>query len=83
MNPLMQSMGAPAGNPQVMQSIRNMMRMVQGAQNPQAVMQMLTQQNPMVAQVMQMAGGGSLKDTFYEMCKAQGVNPDDILNQLK
>lgn len=83
MNPLMQMMGGAsiAGNP-AMQSIKRMMGMYRAAQNPQAVLQQMAQQNPMVGQIMQMSRG-NLKDTFYQMCQQKGVNPDDILAQLK
>ena len=63
--------------------IKNMMQMLNGAQNPQAVLQMLAQKNPQMAQVMQLVGGRNPQEVFYEMCKQRGVNPDDILNQLK
>lgn len=81
MNPLMQMMGGQAANPAI-QSIKRMMGMYRAAQNPQAVLQQMAQQNPMVGQIMQMSRG-NLKDTFYQMCQQQGVNPDDVLNQLK
>lgn len=77
MNPLIQSVQNPA-----MQSLKRMYHTFQTAQNPQAVMASLAQQNPMVSQVMRMSGG-NLKDTFYRMCQEKGVNPDDILNQLR
>lgn len=63
--------------------IKNMMQMLNGAQNPQAVLQMLAQKNPQMAQVMQLVQGRNPQEVFYEMCKQRGVNPDDILNQLK
>ena len=61
MNPLIQSVQNPA-----MQSLKRMYHTFQTAQNPQAVMASLAQQNPMVSQVMRMSGG-NLKDTFYRM----------------
>ena len=81
MNPLMQMMGGQAANP-AMQSIKRMMGMYQAAQNPQTVLQQMARQNPMVGRIMQMSRG-NLKDTFYQMCQQKGVNPDDILAQLK
>lgn len=81
MNPLMQMMGGQAANP-AMQSIKRMMGMYQAAQNPQTVLQQMVRQNPMVGRIMQMSRG-NLKDTFYQMCQQKGVNPDDILAQLK
>lgn len=63
--------------------IKNMIAMLNSAQNPQAVLQMLAQKNPQMAQVMQLVGGRNPQEVFYEMCRQKGVNPDDILNQLK
>lgn len=82
MNPIMQMMGGQTANPAI-QSVKRMMQTFQAAQNPQAALAQLARQNPMVGQIMQMSKGGSLKDTFYRMCKEKGINPDDILNQLK
>jgi hypothetical protein len=64
------------------EQIRNMMNMYQNLRNPQAMLQNLCRQNPMLASVVN-ASGGNLKDAFYKLCNQQGVNPDDILNQLK
>lgn len=63
--------------------IKNMIAMLNSAQNPQAVLQMLAQKNPQMAQVMQLVGGRNPQEVFYELCRQKGVNPDDILNQLK
>lgn len=89
MNPLFQAMNGNAtqsqamGNPQIMQSIKRMVGMLNGVQSPEKALQMLAQQNPLMAQVMQMTSGRDPKQVFYEMCSQKGVNPDDILNQLK
>lgn len=77
-NPFKQS--APVGN---LAPLKNMLAMLNGAQNPQAVLQMLAQKNPQIAQVMQMVQGRDPQQVFYELCRQKGVNPDDILNQLK
>ena len=63
--------------------IKNMMQMLNAAQNPQAALNMLAQKNPQMAQVMNLVGGRNPQEVFYELCKQKGVNPDDILNQLK
>lgn len=89
MNPLFQAMNGnatqsqPMGNPQIMQSIKRMVGMLNGVQSPEKALQMLAQQNPLMAQVMQMTNGRDPKQVFYEMCNQKGVNPDDILNELK
>lgn len=79
MNPLMNMIGGGQNMGNIAQ-IKRMMNMLQTAQNPQAALQQLAQQNPMIANIMQ---SGDLKSTFYRMCEEKGVNPDDILNQLK
>lgn len=84
MNPLMNIIGQQmqSSNPTLgnIAQIKRMMQMLQTAQNPQAALQQLAQQNPMIGSLMQ---SGNLKDTFYKMCEEKGVNPDDIINQLK
>lgn len=76
----------PLGNndaPGNLAPIKNMLAMLNGVQNPQAVLNMLAQKNPQFAQVMQLVQGRNPQEVFYEMCKQRGINPDDILNQLK
>ena len=81
MNPLANMIGGQsAGNAGNIAQIKRMMKMLQSAQNPQAALQQLAQQNPMIGNLMQ---SSDLKSTFYKMCEQKGVNPDDILNQLK
>ena len=42
-------------------------------------------QNPQVKQVMDYINdnGGDAKSAFYKMCEEKGINPDEILNQLR
>lgn len=89
MNPLMQSMNGPknmtsgAGiNQQAIQQIKRMMAAYSAAKNPAAVLQQLAQQNPMVGQLMQLCSGKGLKESFYQMCQEQGVDPQAVLNAL-
>ena len=70
----------PVGN---LAPLKNMLSMLNAAQNPQAALNMLAQKNPQMAQVMNLVGGRNPQEVFYELCKQRGVNPDDILNQLK
>lgn len=95
-NPLMGMMGgAPATNPAMApmgnmgmikhaaQSAKNMMGMLQGVKNPQQALMMAAQQNPGLNSVMQMVGGRDPRQVFYEECKKNGVNPEDILKELR
>lgn len=45
----------------------------------------MAQQNPQLKQVMDYvnANGGDAKQAFYKLAQEKGVNPDDILAQLK
>lgn len=91
-NPLMGMMGsAPGANPtmgsnnlmQAAQSAKRMMGMLQAVKNPQQALMAAAQQNPQLNAVMQMVGNGNPKDIFYQKCKEMGVNPEDILSQLR
>ena len=68
-----------------MGQIKNIMKMVKAARNPQAMMQMMAQQNTQINRVMQFVqqNGGDPKATFYKLAEQQGINPDEILNMLK
>lgn len=84
MNPLMQGMGMAGGvNPQAIQQVKRMMSMFRAASNPQQMLMQAAQQNPAIGTVMQMCNGKNPKDVFYEQCQKMGVNPDDIINQLR
>lgn len=43
-------------------------------------MQEMYAQNPVLAQI---AAGGDLKGKFYAMCKQRGVDPEDVLNDIR
>lgn len=84
MNPLMHGMGIGGGvNPQAIQQVKRMMNMFRAASNPQQMLMQAAQQNPAISTVMQMCSGKNPKDVFYEQCQKMGVNPDDIINQLR
>ena len=76
--------GTPNANKEAMQSIKRMMNMYRTAKNPQAALQQMAQQNPMINGLMQIGSqNGGLQNAFYTMCKEQGVDPNVILNELK
>lgn len=68
-----------------MGQIKNMMQMVKAAKNPQAMMQMMAQQNPQISQVMNFVqqNGGDPKTAFYKLAEQRGVNPDEVLQMLR
>ena len=56
-------------------------QMIRSIGNPQ----MMIQQMPQYKQVMDYVkeNGGDPKTAFYKMAEQMGINPDDIINQLK
>ncbi|MBD5128427.1 MAG: hypothetical protein HDT43_00655 [Ruminococcaceae bacterium] len=58
-----------------------MASMINDSRDPQAVMNMLSQHNPQMAQFMQTANssGMSLKELFYQTARQHGVDPDAIV----
>jgi enoyl reductase-like protein len=82
MNPLaMMSTGGV--NQSAVQSVKQMMQAFQMMQNPQQAIAQLMQQNPQLNTVMQMCNGKDPKAVFYAECEKRGVNPDDIIKQLR
>lgn len=84
MNPLINMMGGQPTNNTItnLPQFKRMMSMLSNAQNPQAAVDMLARENPMVANIMSISRG-DLKGTFYRMCQERGINPNDILSQLQ
>lgn len=69
----------------MMQKVKQMMGIVNGSQNPQALLNQMIMQNPQLKQVMDYVqqSGGDPKTAFYSMADKMGVNPQDILDMLK
>lgn len=88
-NPLMSMMGggsAPATsgmNMGAIQQLKQTMNMLKAVKNPQQALVQAAQQNPQLNAVMQMCQGKNPKDVFYAECQKRGVNPEDILSQLR
>ena len=62
------------------QQLKNLYGMIQ---NPQAFLQNIARQNPQVQQAIQLCNSSNPRDIFYAMCNQRGINPNDILDQLK
>jgi len=64
--------------------IKQIMRTVQMARNPQMVLNQLINSNPQMKQAVEyiQANGGNPRDAFYKLAEEKGVNPDSILNSL-
>lgn len=59
--------------------IKQMYNLFKISKNPQQIIM----NNPQINEVIKMCNGQNPKDVFYSLCKQKGVNPDDILNQMK
>lgn len=70
-------------NLQAIQSAKRMMNTFRAATNKDAAMQLMAQQNPQIAGIMRLCGPGGLKNGFYQMCREQGVNPEEVLRYLQ
>ena len=82
MNPILQTLVNQS--PQVNQ-IKQMFNLLKSAQNPQALLNNMASQNPQLKQVMEVINqhGGDPKKAFYDIAKERGIDPNEILNQLK
>lgn len=84
MNPLMGNVPAMGNaSAQAVQSVKRMMGMLRNAQNPQQALAQAAQNNPALSAVMQMVNGKDPQQVFYAECQRRGVNPDNILSQLR
>ena len=82
MNPILISV---LQNNQMMQKVKQMIGMVNGAQNPQAMMNQLFMNNPQFKQVMDLiqSADGDPQKAFYDLAQQKGINPQDVLDMLK
>ena len=69
----------------IMQQVKQIMNMVKSAQDPQAMLNQLASNNPLLKQALdttQQYGGDSMK-ALRETAKQMGFDPNEILNMLK
>ena len=71
--------------PNNLAKIQNMIGMVKGAQNPQAMLAQMMQNNPAMAQAQQIIreNGNDPRKAFYALAKQQGIDPEEILRMLR
>ena len=66
----------------VNQALQNIIAMKNSGKNPQAILQMLMQQNPQVAQMMtqfrNMSNGQNPRDFITQMARQQGLSEQNI-----
>ena len=61
--------------------IKQLMQMAQAMQNPQAAIQQIPQLKQAMEFVQQ--AGGDPRQAFYALAKQKGVDPEQILSQLR
>lgn len=85
-NPLvgMRGCGAPMGgvNMGAIQQMKQAMGMFRAMKNPQQTLQMIAQQNPESAAILQMAQGKNPVEIFREECKKHGKDPEQMMKAL-
>ena len=85
-NPLFSALGkkpVSSIDPQIIDSVKRMAGLLNAAKDPTAVLNKVAGQNPALATALKLCNGRDPKEVFYELCDKNGINPDDILNQLK
>ena len=67
-----------------MQQLRNVIGMIKGGGNPQALLQTLFAQNPQKAQEFNafLQGGGNPKQFVMDYCKKNNTTPEELMKQL-
>ena len=65
--------------------VRQLMNMVKGAGNPQALLNSLLQNNQSFQQVTNVVQqyGNDPQKAFYALCEQKGIDPEQILSQLR
>lgn len=85
-NPLMGMMGggSPATrmNMGMLQQMQKMMGTFKAMKNPQQALQMMAQQNPESASILQMAQGRNPVEIFREECRKHGKDPEQMMKVL-
>ena len=79
-NPLMGMLG---GNAPAQNSMAQMIGMLKNAGNSAAMLQNMAQSNPDIKKAMDMCRGKNPQQVFMEQCQAQGINPQQIIGNLK
>lgn len=64
-------------------NIMNVIGMLKSAGNPAAMLQNMAQSDPAIKKAMDMCQGKNPQQVFMEQCQAQGVNPQQIIGNLK
>ena len=70
---------------QNVETAKSIFSMLNGSSNPYQLLTNIAAKNPMIKNIMDSAdkSGKTYQDMFYELAKQRGVDPDNIINQLK
>lgn len=83
-NPILKTLSMTQGHNNLNQ-IKSMVNMLKSANDPQAMLNNLINQNPQFKGVMEYINqnGGDPKKAFYDLAEKNGIDPQEILNMLK
>ena len=79
-NPLMGMLG---GNAPVQNNMAQVIGMLKNSGNPAAMLQSMAQNNPDIKKAMDMCRGKNPQQVFMEQCQLQGINPQQMIGNLK
>lgn len=67
------------------ETAKSIFSMLNGSSNPYQLLINMAAKNPMIKNIMDSAdkSGKSYQDMFYELAKQRGIDPNNIINQLK
>lgn len=84
-NPLFATTVSPQNRQPQSPSIMDILKQVKTSSNPQQTMENILFNNPNFQQVMSFINqnGGDAKSAFYNLAAQKGVNPEDVLKQLR
>ena len=82
MNPMLKNLQSQSVLPS---HFKQMMNTIRNCGNPQMMLNQMLGSNPTYKQVIEYvnANGGDAESAFYKMAKEKGVDPNEILNQLR
>lgn len=85
MNSLYQQLNPQAGSPSSQNNLKNLFNSINNSKNPQQMLNNLAKSNPQLKSVLDLVQNSKMspKDLFYFMAKQKGINPEDILKQLR
>lgn len=86
MNPLMSMIGNMGGSKNPMSAMMQAMQVINQIRksgNPQAALNQIAQSNQNIKQAMDMCKGKNPQQVFEQMCKQNGMDPEQFTGMLK